>query len=358
MNMTMNENGMRLPAEWEPQNAVLVAWPHEATDWNYMLEEAQQCYVGLIEALATFGAPVIVVAPASANADKRLSHIPKNRIVFFDVETNDTWTRDYGPITTESVEDNLFNINDFAFNAWGGKFESGLDNAVTAKMFEAGLVKGKYCDNLDFILEGGSIESDGRGTILTTTSCLLTPTRNKGMTKEEIEQRLAQTLGARKVLWLDEGEILGDDTDGHIDTIARFAPNNTILFCGSSWGNPEDLQTLALNGVREQLASFTDADGEPFNLIELPMPDPVFDPEDGHRLPATYANFLILNDSVFMPTYGQPQNDRHARMTLQVAFPNHNIIDVDCRALIRQHGSLHCATMQLPFGIIPLFNNL
>lgn len=352
--MTMNSSAnviKRMPAEWEKVGAVLMAWPHAETDWNYMLSEAQECYVKIIEAITRF-ASVILIGPDTLEAKNKLGHIPAEKLIFFDVPTNDTWTRDYGVITTLDNAGNIY-LNDFAFNAWGGKFKSDLDNAVTEKMYEASLILGSYSDNLDFILEGGSIESDGKGTILTTTSCLLNSNRNKGFTRRDIESRLNETLGAKKVLWLESGEILGDDTDGHIDTIARLAPNNTILYCGAVWGDPSDPQVDALGKVGEVLKTFKNSKDEPFNLIELPMPTAIYDTDDGHRLPATYANFLILNNAVIMPTYGQPMNDRNAEMALQVAFPEHEIVGVDCRALIRQHGSLHCATMQLPPYVLP-----
>ena len=350
MIMTLTNSDIRFPAEWEPVGAVLVAWPHKDSDWNYMLDEAEECYVGLINAIVRH-AKVIVIAPDIEIPRQRLAHVPPSKIVFFSVPTNDTWTRDYGVITT--VADNgAYLLNDFAFNAWGGKFNSDLDNGVTAAMVASSLLRGKYNDCLDFVLEGGSIESDGKGTVLTTSSCLLTPTRNAGYSRSDIEKRLALSLGATNILWLDRGDILGDDTDGHIDTIARFAPNDTILYCSSVWGG-DDEQSRALKGVGDCLASFKNSDGQPFNLVELPMPDPVCDAFDGHRLPATYANFLILNDAVLMPVYGQPAGDRNAMLALQVAFPNHIIEPVDCRALIRQHGSLHCATMQLPDQILP-----
>lgn len=346
------ENSLRLPAEWEPQGAVLVAWPHENTDWNYMLSEAQECYESLIKAISRF-AIAIVIAPDTSGVRERLKEIPADRIVFFDVPTNDTWTRDYGVISTIDGN-NLWHLNDFAFNAWGGKFKSEFDNAVTGRMYEAGLLRGIYEDNLDFVLEGGSIESDGFGTILTTSSCLLTPTRNKGYKREDIEYKLKTTLGAKKVLWLETGEIIGDDTDGHIDTIARLAPHDTILYCGAGWNMENDGQSKALKGVGETLALFTNAEGRPFNLVELPMPDAIYDPDDGHRLPATYANFLIINNAVLLPVYGQQRNDENAIMSLRVAFPEHEIVPIDCRAMIRQHGSLHCATMQIPAEILPL----
>ncbi len=350
----MNDNtntAVRLPAEWEPQGAVIVAWPHSATDWDYMLEEAEACYVKLVEAISRH-AMVIILAPDTASICKKLEHVDKDKILYLDVPTNDTWTRDYGVITIVDRNGNPV-LCDFGFNAWGGKFESKLDNKVTRFMHDAGLLVGEYKDYNDFILEGGSIESDGRGTILTTESCLLTTTRNHKFTKEDIERKIHDTLGATKVLWLDSGDMIGDDTDGHIDTIARFAPGNIILYNGK--GRVEDdPQAALLDRIESKLKAMTNADGEPFNLIELPLPEAVFDPEDGHRLPATYANFLVINDAVIMPSYGQPLNDELAEMTLKVAFPDHKIERVDCRALIRQHGSLHCATMQVPANVLPV----
>ncbi len=340
-----NQISLRLPAEWEKQGAVILAWPHAQTDWAYMLEEVQSCYVNIVEAI-TRHATAIIIAPDTKPIRQRLAHLDENRILYLDVPTNDTWTRDYGVITVLNHDDTPV-LCDFGFNAWGGKFESQLDNKVTGFMYRVGLLKGRYVDLTDFILEGGSIESNGKGTILTTESCLLTPTRNPRLTRRDIENKLAETLGARKVLWLDCGEMIGDDTDGHIDTIARFAPMNTILYNGKGQ-DPDDPQATMLDGIAEKLKAMTNADGEPFNLIELPIPDPISDPEDEHRLPATYANFLVINDAVLMPSYGQPLKDKLAEMTLRVAFPDHSIERVDCRALIRQHGSLHCATMQVP----------
>lgn len=351
MTNELEHTAVRLPAEWEPQGAVIVAWPHADTDWNYMLDEAEACYVKLVEAIARH-AMVIILAPHTAPIHEKLANVDKDKLLYLDVPTNDTWTRDYGVITVVDNEGKPI-LCDFGFNAWGGKFESKLDNMVTRFMHDAGLLVGEYKDYNDFILEGGSIESDGRGTILTTESCLLTPTRNHKLTKEDIEKKLHETLGARKVLWLDAGEMIGDDTDGHIDTIARFAPGNIILYNGKG-RIEEDPQAMLLDGIENKLKAMRNADGEPFNLIELPLPDAILDPDDGHRLPATYANFLVINDAVIMPSYGQPLNDELAEMTLKVAFPDHKIERVDCRALIRQHGSLHCATMQVPASVLPV----
>lgn len=346
----MTNDNMRMPAEWEGECAVMVAWPHGNTDWHYMLQEAEDCYDSLVRALARH-ATVVIAAPEATALKKRFVDIDPDRIVFFNVPTNDTWVRDYGPITTIGPDGNYV-ANDFRFNAWGGKFKSDLDNRVTKAMAEKGLLRAPRIDHGDFVLEGGSIESDGKGTILTTSGCLLTPTRNPSLGKAQIEERLASSLGARKVLWLDKGEMIGDDTDGHIDTIARFAPHNTILFNGTGWGTDADEQSEALEGVFEELRKMTNADGEGFNLVELPLPEAVYDADDGHRLPATYANFLVVNDALLLPTYGQPLNDIRAEMALKVAFPDLVIERVDCRALIRQHGSLHCATMQIPHSML------
>lgn len=348
----MKNDKRRLPAEWEPQGAVMVAWPHAATDWNYMLPEAEACYDSLVRAISRH-ATVIVVAPETQTLKDRFADIAADRIIFFDCWTNDTWTRDYGAICAIDSDGQPV-VCDFGFNAWGGKFDYDKDNEVTSRMIKSGLLRGRYENHKDFILEGGSIESDGAGTILTTESCLLTPTRNHSMTREDIEEKIKTILGADKVLWLDTGEMIGDDTDGHVDTIARLAPGNTILFCGPAWGREDDCQSVALENVAQRLSNMTNAADEKFNLIQLPLPDPVYDPDDGHRLPATYANFLVINDAVIMPVYGQVANDRHAEMAIRVAYPDHIIEKVDCSALIRQHGSLHCATMQLPKNVLPL----
>ncbi len=346
-----NDAARRLPAEWENGRAVLLSWPHAGTDWNYMLEQAQDCYYEMVKAIAPH-ARILIVAPDTAPVKARLSGIEGKGIFYFDVPTNDTWIRDFGPITVEDSSGKSVAC-DFGFNGWGGKFRSDLDNAVNRHLKDAGMIRCGCDDQNSFILEGGSIESDGQGTILTTASCLLTPTRNASMTKEDIEAKLCDTLGARKILWLDKGEILGDDTDGHIDTIARLAPHDTILYC-TKGNNESDPQDNALGGVGESLSRMQSAAGLPYNLIGIPMPSPIYDPEDGHRLPATYANFLIINDAVILPTYGQPDNDRVAELCLRVAFPEHIIEKVDCRALIRQHGSLHCATMQIPDSVLNL----
>lgn len=345
-----SEDKLRLPAEWEPAGGVLLAWPHADTDWSYMLPEVEACYDSLVRAVARH-AVAVVISPDTSLLRERFKDIPADRLLLVDTPTNDTWTRDYGVIVTRHPDGSPI-LNDYCFNAWGGKFEWNKDNAVTGNLVSRGLLRGDYNDCRDFVLEGGSIESDGRGTILTTDSCVLTDTRN-GASREDVEARFARDFGATHVLWLDNGALEGDDTDGHIDTLARLAPDDTILYCASKAGEDADGQTPGLEAMRRCLEEMRTPEGRPYNLVEMPLPDPIFD-ENGERLPATYANFLILNDAILMPVYGQPRKDMLAEMTLRVVFPDHTIERVDCRALIRQHGSLHCATMQLPQDILPI----
>ena len=212
-------------------------------------------------------------------------------------------------------------------------------------MAEQNILKGTYECHLDFVLEGGSIESDGKGTILTTSKCLLAPHRNQPLTKEQIEARLLEALHAERILWLDYGYLAGDDTDSHIDTLARFCPDDTIAYVQCL--DKEDEHYAELSKMEAQLQSFRTTNGKPYRLIPLPMAKAIYD-EDGNRLPATYANFLITNGAVLMPTYGDASTDLKAKERLQEAFPHHDIIGIDCQTLIIQHGSLHCCTMQFP----------
>ena len=322
----------RLPAEWEPQEGVQLTWPHAGTDWAPILNDIIVVYHSMAREIAR-RERLIVVAPEDAARDcvKIICH------------TNDTWARDHGFISL--VDDNGHRrLLDYKFNGWGEKFEASLDNAINRRLYNLGEIAGEYSDNLDFVLEGGSIESDGRGTIFTTSQCLLAPHRNQPMTKAEIEERLKRDLCAERVLWIDYGNLIGDDTDGHIDTIVRVCPDDTLLYMGCD--NPEDEQYEDLRKMEAQLQSFRTLEGKPYRLMKLPMPHPIYDGED--RLPATYANFLIINDAVLCPTYNQPDIDSEALRIIAKAFPDREIIGIDCCPVIRQHGSLHCCTMQFP----------
>ena len=332
---------LRLPAEWEPQDAVLLAWPHELTDWEYMLDEVRACYVNIAKAIVKH-ARLIVVAPDCSDAKAALSDVADGEVEFIEIDTNDTWARDFGAILTVDGNGETI-VNDFKFNGRGLKFAANLDNLVTRKMREKGVWPGRYNNCLGFVLEGGSIESDGQGTLLTTSECLMSPNRNGDLSKEEIEQRLRETLGAERVMWLDHGALAGDDTDSHIDTLARLAPEDTILYVGCD--DQEDMHYEELKKMEEQVLALRRENGMPYNCIALPLPDAIYD-EDGERLPATYANFLILNDAVLVPIYGQKRKDELALQMMKIVFPNHEIVGIDCNALIKQHGSLHCVTMQ------------
>ncbi|TGY05973.1 agmatine deiminase family protein [Muribaculum sp. NM65_B17] len=345
----MSDRATRLPAEWEPHGAVMLSWPHKDTDWAPVLDEAIDCFVEIAKAIAR-EETLIVVAP-DVEEPRRVLDCEKlpNRILYLTVPTNDTWARDFGPITVERDGNPV--ICDFKFNGWGLKFPADKDNLITRAMCNTGLLRGRYSNELSFVLEGGSIESDGQGTLMTTSQCLLSPNRNGAMSRDEIEEYLKSRFGLDRVLWLDYGALEGDDTDSHIDTLARLTPNDTILYVGTD--DVTDSHYDELNKMKLQLQSFVTASGQPYNLIELPLPDAVYD-EEGNRLPATYANFLIMNHSILMPVYRQPQKDELAAQIIKIAFPDHQVVKIDCSVLIKQHGSLHCVTMQVPETILPI----
>lgn len=343
-----------LAAEWFPQSGIQLTWPHAGTDWAYMIEEVNDCYVRLAYEIA-IREPLLVVSPEPEQVRTALeSRLPARataNIVYMCCPTNDTWARDHGFLTV--IGTGGAELIDYRFNGWGGKFEAALDNDINRRLFAGGVVKGTYVDRLSFELEGGSIESDGCGTLLTTSRCLLNPNRNAGLDKGQIEMQLCDTLGIDRILWLDHGYLAGDDTDSHIDTLARLCPESTIVYVRCTDTGDEHFEEL--QRMEEQLRTFRTPEGEPYRLIAVPMPAAVYD-EDGERLPATYANYLVMDTAVLFPTYAQPETDEQARQALQRAFPRHDIVGIDCRALIRQHGSLHCATMQFPRGVLQTGN--
>ncbi len=349
----MPNDSFRLPAEWAPQSAVQLTWPHAHTDWADILPQVEACYLRMAGVIAA-REPLLVVTPCPGHVESllrdHLTTIQMEHVKFIPMPTNDTWARDHGFLTTQDGHGSI-RLLDFRFNGWGQKFASNLDNMICRRMAaEAGRtgMKGEYVNCLDFVLEGGSIESDGCGTLLTTTQCLLAPNRNEPLTRTQIEDRLLREFGARRVLWLDHGYLAGDDTDSHVDTLARLCPDNTIAYVQCT--DPADEHYAELQAMEAQLHSFRTLGGEPYRFVPLPMAMAEHD-EDGNRLPATYANFLIINDAVLMPAYGHQELDQQAAQQLQTAFPRHDIVPIDCRVLIRQHGSLHCCTMQFPEGV-------
>jgi agmatine deiminase len=336
----------RLPAEWEEQDGVLIAWPHESTDWHPHLNLVEPVFVEIVTRISRFET-ALVVAPDPERVRRQVarSGADMENVRICRLDTNDTWARDFGPLTVE--EDGTPLLLDFGFNGWGLKFAANLDKQVTKGLFKAGIFGAVPCRTMGIILEGGSIESDGGGTILTTARCLLEPNRNPHLSRVEIEDLLAESLGAKRFLWLENGYLSGDDTDSHVDTLARLCPDDTIAFVRCD--DATDEHYLALFAMEKELRRFLTRDGKPYRLLPLPWPTPRFD--NGDRLPATYANFLVINRAVLVPTY-RDRNDEAALKTVAEAFPGREIIGVDCLPLLLQHGSLHCVTMQLPKGTL------
>lgn len=331
-NQRVTAAAWRLPAEWEPQEGVQLTWPHAATDWAPILDEITATYEVMAREIAKRERLLIV-------GEKGLP-----------LPSNDTWARDHGFISLIDDQGHR-RLLDFRFNGWGEKFTADLDNALNRRLYDAQALAGDYVCCLDFVLEGGAIESDGRGTVFTTSGCLLAPHRNQPLTKAQIEARLLQELHAERILWIDHGNLIGDDTDGHIDTLVRICPDDTLLYVGCD--DPDDPQYAELKLMEEQLRSFRTLEGRPYRLLRLPMPRPIYETDDalgtkGDRLPATYANFLVINGAVLCPTYDQPDLDAEALRLIAQAFPDREMVPIDCRAVIRQHGSLHCCTMQFP----------
>lgn len=336
-----------LPAEWEEQDGVLLAWPHTDTDWQPILDRVAPVFAEVV-AQVSRREKVLLVVPEVFPATETLesSGACMDNIRLFPISTNDTWARDFGPLIVRT-EDRL-KILDFGFNGWGLKFPANLDNGITGKLIRNGAFAGLPHVSPGLILEGGSIESDGKGTILTTSACLLSPNRNPHLSRRQIEEALHQLLGADRVLWLEHGYLAGDDTDSHIDTLARLCFNDTIVYVACD--DQADEHYASLQAMADELRHFTTRDGKPYRLLPLPWPEPKL-ADDGHRLPATYANFLVINDAVLVPTY-RDKADALALETVGMAFPGREIIGIDCLPLIEQHGSLHCITMQIPRGAL------
>ncbi len=340
------ENKIILPAEWHPQSAIQLTWPHEDTDWAPILDEVIPCFVSIAREVIKREKLLIVCVDEQA-VREQLREVDYSRVLFREMETNDTWARDHGGISV--FDEGVPCVYDFVFNGWGMKFAANYDNLITRNLF----AQGTFPDSVlpvnmqPFVLEGGSIESDGKGTLLTTVECLASVNRNEYLQKEELENYLKEVFGFERILWLENGYLAGDDTDSHVDTLARFCSEDTIAYVQCT--EPEDEHFDELQAMEQELQAFTQANGAPYRLIALPMADKV--EWDGERLPATYANFLIMNGAVLLPFYNTSK-DAVAKAALQEAFPDREIVGIDCLPLIKQHGSLHCVTMQYPEGFI------
>ena len=344
----MSEN-LRFPAEWESQSAILIAWPHADTDWADRLDQVEETYIALVAAITRFQPVVICVADDDLEtyAEMRLrsNRVDMERVRFVTAAYDDTWLRDSGPITLKQA-DGAFRLLDFRFTGWGGKFEASLDDQLVGVLHDSGL----FSDNaarevIDFALEGGAIDTDGQGTLLTTWQCL--HERHPDASREELTTKLAAWLKQDRVLWLDHGYLEGDDTDAHVDTLVRFASPTSIVY--QACDDASDSHYAELQAMGRELEALRTADGQPYTLFPLPWAQPVID--EGRRLAASYANYLILNGAVLMPAYGDVADDA-ARDVLAAAYPGREIVQVPCRSLIWQNGSLHCITMQLPAGVL------
>jgi len=342
----MHNPNIILPAEWATQSGVMLTWPNEDTDWADILDEVEVCFIAIARAIAEREKLLIVCKDSQLLATK-LKNCRSENIIFARYPLNDTWARDHGAITV--VKDGKPTLYDFTFNGWGLKFAANFDNQITTSLYRNGLFRNEvqYENKQHFVLEGGSLESDGEGTLLTTRDCLLSINRNQHLEEGAIEKQLIDLFGLQRVLWLSSGYLAGDDTDSHIDTLARFCDPQTIAYVKCEDVNDEHF--AALNRMEQELIAFRTLKGESYRLIPLPMADPVFDGKD--RLPATYANFLIINKAVLVPFYNSPK-DQTAAQQIQKGFPEREIIGIDCSPLIKQHGSLHCVTMQFPDGVL------
>jgi len=338
----------RFPAEWEPQSAVLIAWPHAGTDWAERLDDVEATYVALVTAITRFQ-PVVICAEDEdlqiyAEARLRSARVDMSRVRFVPAEYDDTWVRDSGPITLRGKRN--FKLLDFRFTGWGGKFEASRDDRLVGELSGMHIFQDYFVQSIDFALEGGAIETDGAGTLLTTWKCL--HERHPELTRESLASKLSGWLRQERVLWLDHGYLEGDDTDAHIDTLARFAPGDAIVF--QACDDTADSHYPELQAMATEIEALRTISGQPYRLFPLPWPKPVLDQD--RRLAASYANFLVINGAVLMPAYDD-EADQAAAAVLAAAFPQHEIVQVPCRSLIWQNGSLHCITMQLPEGLLP-----
>lgn len=337
---------IHFPAEWEPQSGIMLTWPELDTDWSDNLDLVSESYFSIAKEIAA-REKLIVLCRSSEQLKNRFDAKIRSNIDFIELNYNDTWIRDYGPITI--LKNKVPVLLDFKFNGWGLKFPANLDNQVNKQLYKTDILNDEVLlvNRKDFVLEGGSIETNGRGTLLVTQKCLLSANRNEHLSKIEIEEELRQTFGADRILWLKYGYLEGDDTDGHVDTLARFIDESTIMYATT---NEDDTHFGELKKMENELMQLKTSAGTNFNLIPMPLPTPVYDTE-GRRLPATYLNFLFINGAVLVPVYNN-KSDTIALELFASIFKNLAIVPVNCLPLLNQNGSLHCATMQLPAGCL------
>lgn len=327
-----------------------MTWPHPLGDWEENLHAAQECFARIGAAVSQDQQLLCVVLDA-AHEERVRDLLRQHRArlsncQFFRVPSDDSWARDHGPLTVAGPDG--WHLLDFHFNGWGGRHPARQDNQITRTLAEQGAFGATRLEQPELTLEGGAIDTDGDGSFLIRRPTLEDEHRNPGLDRKEIERALGYWLGARKIHWLESGDLAGDDTDGHIDTLARFAPDNRILYQGCE--DPRDPHYEPLMRMAEELQGFRDIHDRPAQCISLPLPDAIHDRE-GRRMPAGYANFLVTHRKLLMPTYDDPADTIAAERIAQ-AFPDREIVGIDCRALVRQGGSLHCVTMQYPPDVV------
>ena len=341
--LTPKQLGYRLPAEWERQAAVWFAWPAREDLWDGVLPQVREQLAALYVLAARFQ-PVRVLCPRTVQAE--LKALMKqagdaSAVSLYDYETDDVWCRDYGPLFLLNNDGTDLCMTDWAYNAWGNKFPlQQKDNKASAWIGEQlGIERFAF----DMILEGGAIESNGAGQIMTTEAVLLNPNRNPEMSKAEVETHLSNGLGIDQVLWLNGG-LVGDDTDGHIDNLARFFNSDSILITAVSDSEDENHAILAENMCRVQ--AFRTTGGQPYSIVSLPLPEPV--KINGERLAASYLNYLVLNGAVLVPTYGQARQDAEALTIIAECSPEREVIGFDCCSIVREGGAIHCMSQHQP----------
>ncbi len=335
---------IRFPAEWEPQSAIVIAWPHHSGDFTN-LSAVEDTYHFIATTITRFQ-PLIIICRNGDHQQHIQSQLPDNdNIHYIQADYNDIWVRDTVFLSLEWGHNKVsLQLVNFKFNGWGNKYVHDADNNLNLTLFAHPIFKGHPNASVNLVLEGGSVETDGRGTLMTTKNCLFNPNRNPGFSEQAIASQLQNYLGAKRILWVEQNNLAGDDTDAHIDTLARFLDAETIAYC--SCEDPEDDHYASLKNMEAQLTSFVTETGEPYKLLALPLPKPIFD-ENGLRLPANYANFLFINGAIMAPIYDD-EMDKVVLSRLAEFCPDREIIATPCRSLVHQYGSLHCASMQIP----------
>ncbi|QMU60951.1 MAG: agmatine deiminase [Gammaproteobacteria bacterium] len=338
----------RLAPEWARQNAVILVWPHCHSDWSNQLNEIEVTYTEMSRYIARHQKLILVAYDLAhvLHIQETLTQqeIEQKNVLIIPVPTNDTWVRDYGPITVKS--DSELKFLDFGFDAWGGKYTHDHDDAFN-QQFKFHLNNDISSQKINFILEGGNLEVNSKGVLLISSNCFKRRTSKLHAQFTTFERNFENWFGCNRVLWINDVALFGDDTDGHIDTLARYCGDDVVVYSAST--HHSDPNNESLDSLNKQLNKIKRNDSSISELIPLPLPTPIFN--NGSQLPATYTNFLITNEYVLVPVFNDKQ-DTHALKTIDTLFPSREIIDIESNTLIQQFGGIHCATMQIPEGCL------